>query len=53
VVYAVTLGVVIVAILVPATRATDEANGARAPLDLGLRRASSDPMPATCNLTLR
>ena len=52
--YAVVLGVVIVAILVPAMRATDEANGVRAGLaDLDLRHAAHEPAPATCNLTLR
>ena len=48
------LGVVIVAILVPAMRATDEANGVRARLDDALgRRPAHDAPPATCGLTLR
>lgn len=53
VVYALVLGVVIVAILVPAMRATDEANGARAGLDeRQLRQRMPEPAP-TCGLTMR
>lgn len=51
VLYAVTLGVVIVALLVPAMRATDEANGVRG-LDLS-PGAAHDQAPATCGVTLR
>jgi len=54
VIYALVLGVVIVAILVPAMRATDEANGGRAGLDdFQLRQRTTDPLPATCGLTMR
>ncbi len=51
--YVVILGVVIVAILVPAMRATDQAGGAHARFDdLDLRHVARDPAPQTCNLTL-
>lgn len=54
VVYSLILGVIIVALLVPAMRASEEASGARADLDdRWLRRDRPEPVPATCGLTLR
>lgn len=50
----VVIAAVVVAILIPAMRATDEASGVRAPLDdLRRRDARLEPVPATCGLTLR
>lgn len=52
--YVVILGAIVVAILIPSMQATKQYGGARARLDdLDLRHASSDPAPATCNLTVR
>ncbi|HVV85216.1 MAG TPA: hypothetical protein VHE35_19275 [Kofleriaceae bacterium] len=51
---AVVLGVVVIAILLPAMQATKEAGGVRARVDdPQLRHASLAPAPQSCGLTLR